>query len=92
MFIISQFLWVRDLHVTSLGPLLLDHSQGYNQGVGQSEVSSKGSSGEGSASKPHLVFGRVQSLQTIELRASVLNWLLARGPPSVPPQYSSLLC
>ena len=45
MFIISQFLWIRDLHVTSLDPLLLDHSQGYKQSVGQSWVSFKGSTG-----------------------------------------------
>ena len=90
MFIISQFLWIRDLHVTSLDPLLLDHSQGYNQSVGQSWVSFKGSTGEGSAFKPHLVVGNVQSLQTVELKASVPNcWTEATLSSS---QYDSLLC
>ena len=68
----------------------MDHSQGYNQGVGQSWVSFKGSTREGSAFKPHLVVGNVQSLQTVELRALVPNcWSRL---PSAPPQYGSLVC
>ena len=56
------------------GPSASGSLTGYNQGVGQSWVSFKHSTGEGSAFKPHLVVDNVQSLKTVEIRASVPNF------------------